>query len=430
MTTTQKFRKLSILTFMTAFGTSVYGGLASAADAVQADSLTGMFTQGKVSGYLRSLYFSSNNAFYVPGKDQDTVSYGGELGFKSAAYEGFSFGLSALAQRGINHDDNPNKVDSYLGPNVTSLGEAYVQWQHEKLRITVGNQRFNAPFTGTYDFRMLPQMYQGAAAYYGDSANFLTAFRMYRFKSVIDDHYSRHTSYNSPIDTSAAGAGDEDTDGFWGAGGGRTWALKPVSLDAQAWYFKYIDYANMTYLQARAIRADGVLKPFVAVQYIHQEDDGKAILGNVDSNVYGVQLGIKRNSLTASLGYDYIKPNSSSYMNGAPVMPYGHKLSSGDFFAQPLLTSTMDLGAGNAYAFNVNGSPVQGVMLGARYSFMDLKSAPTAESLNQSEYLVYGSYAFGGALKGVKVTDFLGVQKSPTKDATFLQNRLAIEYAF
>lgn len=430
MTTTKKFRKLSTLTLLTACGVSGFGTTANAADTEQADSFTQMFTQGKVSGYLRSLYFSTNNAFYVPGKDQDTVSYGGEVRFKSAVYEGFSFGLSALAQRGIAHDDNPDKVDSYLGPNVTSLGEAYLQWQHEQLRITVGNQRFNAPFTGAFDFRMVPQMFQGVSAYYGDSANFLTAFRMNRFKSVIDDSYGRHTSYNPPIDTSAAGAGDERTDGFWGAGGGHTWAMKPISIDAQAWYFKYIDYADMTYLQARAIRAEGVLKPFVGVQYIHQEDDGKAILGKVDSDVYGIQLGIKRNTVTASLGYDYIKPNANSYMNGAPVMPYGHKLSSGDFFAQPLLTSTMDLGAGNAYAVNINGAPVQGVMLGARYSFMDLKSSPTAESLNQSEYLVYGSYSFGGALKGVKISDFLGVQKSPIKDATFLQNRLAIEYAF
>jgi hypothetical protein len=430
MTTIQKFRKLTTLTLLTACGMGGYAALANAGEPGQADSLAEMFTQGKVSGYVRSLYFSSNNAFYVPGKDQDTLSYGGELGFHSAAYEGFSFGLSALAQRGIGHDDNPNKVDSYLGPNVTSVGEAYLQWQREKLRITVGNQRFNAPFTGASDFRMVPQMFQGVAAYYGDSANFLTAFRMFRFKSVIDDGYSRRTSYNPPIDTSAAGAGDEETNGFWGAGGGKTWALKPVSVDAQAWYFKYIDYADMTYLQARTIRAEGELKPFVAVQYIHQNDDGKAILGKVDSNVYGVQLGIKRNSLTASVGYDYIKPDANSYLNGAPVMPYGHKLSSGDFFAQPLLTSTMDLGAGNAYAVNVNGSPAQGVVLGARYSFMDLKSAPTAESLNQSEYLVYGSYSFGGALKGVKISDFLGVQKSPIKEATFLQNRLAIEYAF
>jgi hypothetical protein len=425
MTTIQTLGKLLTLTALASCTHAVY-----AADAAQADSFSGMFSQGKVSGYLRTLYFSSNNAFYVDGKDQDTVSYGGEVRFKSGVYEGFSFGLSALAQRGIGHDDNPDKVDSYLGPNVTSIGEAYLQWQRDQLRITVGNQRFNAPFTGAFDFRMVPQMFQGVSAYYGDAANFLTAFRMYRFKSVIDDHYARHTSYNPPIDTSAAGAGDEETDGFWGVGGGRTWALQPVSLDAQAWHFTYLDYADMTYLQARAIRAEGLLKPFVAVQYIHQEDEGRAILGNVDSNVYGVQVGLKRNSLTASLGYDYIKPNGNSYLNGAPVMPYGHKLSSGEFFAQPLLTSTMDLGAGNAYALNVNGSPMQDVTLGARYSFMDLKNSPTAESLNQSEYLVYGSYSFGGALKGVKISNFLGVQKSPIKDASFLQNRLAIEYAF
>lgn len=224
------------------------------------------------------------------------------------------------------------------------MGEAYLQWQREKLRITIGNQRFNAPFTGALDFRMVPQMFQGVSAYYGDSVNFLTAFRMFRFKSVIDDGYSRRNGYNPPIDTSAAGADDEETNGFWGAGGGKTLASKPVSVDAQAWYFKNMDYADMTYLQARAIRAEGELKPFGAVQYIHLNDDGKATLRKVDSNVYGLQMGLKRNSVKASL--------------------------------------------------------------------------------------VYGSYSFSGALKGLKIGDFLGVQKSPIKEPTFLQNRLAIEYAF
>lgn len=74
MTTTKRLQRLSALTLLTACGASAYGAMASAADATQADSLTQIFTQGKVSGYLRSLYFSSNNAFYVPGKDQDTLS--------------------------------------------------------------------------------------------------------------------------------------------------------------------------------------------------------------------------------------------------------------------------------------------------------------------------------------------------------------------
>ncbi len=61
---------------------------------------------------------------------------------------------------------------------------------------------------------------------------------------------------------------------------------------------------------------------------------------------------------------------------------------------------------------------------------MDLKSSPTAVSLNQSEYLFYAIYNFTGKLKGLSIADFIALQTSPAKSAKFIQNRLTLEYAF
>ena len=61
---------------------------------------------------------------------------------------------------------------------------------------------------------------------------------------------------------------------------------------------------------------------------------------------------------------------------------------------------------------------------------MDLTPSAGASSSNQSEYLVYGTWNFGGVLKGLSLTDFVGVQTRSTSDKSFWQNRLALEYAF
>ncbi|WP_227791631.1 hypothetical protein [Burkholderia sp. BE17] len=47
--------------------------------------------------------------------------------------------------------------------------------------------------------------------------------------------------------------------------------------------------------------------------------------------------------------------------------------------------------------------------VGARYSFMDLKSSATVASLNQSEYLLYAIYNFTGKLKGLSIANFCRV---------------------
>jgi outer membrane porin, OprD family len=395
----------------------------------EVSSLSDMIGEGKVSGDIRTIYFSTHNAFFVPGLEQNTVSYGGKLGYTTATLNGFSAGVSGFIQRGIGHSDDPSKVDGYLGPNVTAMGELYLKWQHDKFNVTVGNQQLDVPFASTYDWRMAPQLFQGVAARYGDTDNYVTAFRMFRFKSYIDNSFTQKTMYNAKIDP-YSGVGNQTTDGFWGMGGARSVPLDSVVLKGQAWYMTYLDYARMTYLEGQISQKEGAIKPFLGVQLFYEDGDGKKLLGNVRSQVYGVQLGLKRNSITASLGYDRIVPNKDSYLNGSLVTPYAHFASSGPLFAQPFLSSTQDLGAGNAYALDINGAASDNLFIGARYSYMDLKNSATSQSLNMSEYLGYAIYNFSGKWKGFSIADFIALQSSPAQQQKFWQNRLTFEYAF
>lgn len=395
----------------------------------EANSLGEMISRGHIDANLRTLYYSAHNAFFTKGRTQDTLSYGGKLGFVSGRYNGFSVGLSSYVQRGIAHSDDPSERDGYLGPNVTAMGEAYVKWEHDKFSVVAGNQEVDVPFASTYDWRIAPQLFQGVYARYGNDDNYLTALRMYRFKSYIDDSFKKQTAYNHNFDA-YSGLGDEDTDGFWGVGGARTVNVGPAQFKGKAWHFDYLDYARMTYLEGQLSRREGSLKPFVGVQVFNENGEGKELLGEVHSRVYGLQVGVKHNSLTASVGYDRIVPDKNSYLNGALVTPYSHNVSSGPLFAQPFLTSTQDLGAGNAYAIDINGALRDRLFVGGRYSFMDLKDAPGSASINQSEYLAFAIYKFAGNLKGLSVADFIGLQSQPGQEKDFWQNRLAFEYAF
>jgi hypothetical protein len=405
---------------------------AQSSDTVQSDvanSVLEMFTKGKADVTLRSLYFSTHNGYFVKGENQDTIAYGAEVRFETARLYGFSLGASAFVQRDIGRSSNPDQVDTYLGPNLTGLGEAYVQWENKNFRITVGNQQLDLPFASTYDWRMVPQLYQGVFAKYGDSDNYISAFRILRFKSYIDNSFTQRTLYNAKVDP-YSGVGDATTSGFWGAGGARTLKFAPANVVAQGWYFNYNDYGKMAYVQADATLNTAGLKPIFGIQYFRETGDGRNLAGSVDSNVFGAQLGVKRNSLTVALGYDYIKPHDGSFGNGALVTPYAHDVASGPMYAQPFLTSTQDLGAGNAYAIDISGAPFDGWFAGARYSFMDLKPSAGAHSIDQSEYLLYLIYNFSGKLKGLSVTDFFGYQTSPSEGSakSFVQNRLQLEY--
>jgi len=254
--------------------------------------------------------------------------------------------------------------------------------------------------------------------------------RMYRYKSRISESYDRTTNYNADAFESPPPNTTEETDGFWALGGANKTQLGGADVSGKAWFLNYKDYANMYYFEGKVAAAQGDIRPFFGAQFIRETDNGRALLGRVDHHTYGAQLGLKRRSLTATLNYDYIPHERNSYLNGALVTPYAHNESSGPLFAQPFLTSTQDLGSGNAYAAEVKGAPIGNTFLGARYSYMDLTPTAGGESIGQAEYLIFGIYNFSGALEGLSVSNFFAYQTQDIKDDDYWENRLALEYSF
>ena len=385
-----------------------------------AGSLSEFFTCGSVSGSLRTLYYSTHNAYFVSGLSQDTVSYGGSVKYATAEYYGVSLGVSGILQRGISHNDD--HLVNELGPNQTGVGEAWLSWHYDQFRITAGDQRINIPFIGDYDWRITPILFRAIDASYGDSDNFLHATKITRYKPWGDDRF---------LDTTAYTDIEQSTNGMWGVGGGRSISFGDRKVNAQMWYENYDDYTRIVYADSFLSWNEYAAAPKIGLQFIRGLSEGKALAGEVNSTSYGAQFSMKlAPSLAWTLNYNHIAANGNAYGNGALVTPYAHNTSSGPYFAQPFFTSTQDLGSGNAYSTDLNWAATEQVSLGSRYSVMDLTPAAGASSSHQSEYLIYGTYRFGGVLNGLSLTDFAGVQTNSTSDKNFWQNRLALQYDF
>nr|WP_223881495.1 OprD family outer membrane porin [Affinibrenneria salicis] len=382
---------------------------------------TDMFRCGSVNGSLRTLYFSTHNAYFVKDKNQDTASYGGSIKYQTAPYFGFSAGVSGIFQRGLWHPPVERLVTE-LGPNQTNVGEAYLRWQYRDFSITAGNQRVDMPFISDYDWRITPILFRAVDMHWGDKTDFLHASKIYRYKPWRTDQFLATSSYSEVT---------EKTSGAWAVGAGRSLKVDDKTLSGQMWYENYADYVTIFYGEGHLQWQEQPWQPDIGVQFIRGAGEGKQLMGKVDNTSYGLQLAVAPTpKIKWSLNYNHMAASGDAYLNGALVTPYSHSTSSGKYFAQPYFTSTQDLGTGNAYSTRISYQAMPALTIGSYYSFMDLKKKAGASSINQSEYVIFGIYNFSGALKGLSLSNFLGVQTSPQYDYSFWQNRVALQYKF
>ncbi|KAA8735472.1 hypothetical protein F4V57_01330 [Acinetobacter qingfengensis] len=386
------------------------------------DRIGAMFACGSVHGAVKTAYYSLNNAYFVNDLTQDTAVAGGYVKYETAPYYGVQLAVGYDLQRRLDDKGTHAEVSEFK-EDRDGLAEAYVTWKNDVARVTIGNQRLNLPFVGDYaDWRVLQALYQAADFQLGNQTDFLRLTKVNKFKSFAADEFTKTSRQSSTI----------ETDGMWAIGVGKSYALNVnTQLKGQMWFQRYEDLTDLFYAEGSVLFPQHHYKPEIALQYLSGQDQGKAYAGQVDSQVIGAQVSLKlKPSLNLKLAYDYIKPEKNVYKNGALLTPYSYNTSSGPIFAQPFFTSTQDLGAGNAFMAAIDGKWNDQTILGARYSFMDLKDSDLLKSRNQSEYLLYGIYNFGGKLQGLSLSNFVGVQTSPRYDKNFWQNRLSLSYKF
>ena len=305
-----------------------------------ADDLSSMFSDGKVSGQIRSFYIDRD----FIGKDlhRNALSAGGYLKFETADYSGLSFGTALYTTNLVT--SSPDKDPSLFGKNTDGysiLGEAYAQYKYSNTTFKGGRQKLDTPMAGSDDARTLPSLFeayvltntdipdttlvvaqvtkfaQGSfgeayhAATYAASSNLLAATSGYGYQANIDK--------TGDFDNMGSYALGKSTDGV--TVGSATYTPNK-NFKAQLWDYYGYDILNAVYGQAdlawTCLLSDKV-HPFLSGQFIKENNVGDSYMhyatqgsGDINSFFWAGKFGVKVADFTVYVAYSETGANSEA----------------------------------------------------------------------------------------------------------------------
>lgn len=439
---------------------------------------------GRVYDYRH--WHSDNQPYPTQNPDDrhDTrgTAIGGDLFVKSGSWRGLSGGLALYTQQKLIGYDNEN---SSLAPHVTHLSEAYVRHQSSVSRITVGRQLMDTPFANGDMFTMLPRSFQGVsgALDFGDSAviqqkkdhtgpfefNVLAPFadkpkpgapevklyagRMTRYESRFASDFSDENRYS-------AGLHQVDplvplgTPGLFTAGVQYAQGLAAGDVMARLWAYNFFDYAKLQFIEAgyQAPALAGGVKPYVRIQYLHESDSGAAYAGKVRATYSGVKAGVKYEKADIAVVFEHAPRHAGTFRNGGLVHPYSDL--SGVLYDDTLVTGLEDLGPGHAIGVQLDYSPSKSFTIstkivhyvadygtnGALYGYdgpaffagkgLDNGLVPDQSSGEWDLTATWHAGAVASALKGLTVSDDVGLRNGVGGRNTYAVNRLRLVYSY
>jgi hypothetical protein len=148
---------------------------ANNADSLGPKNLKEWFSKGSFNGNIRSFYMRTDNA--KPLTDFDALALGGNLGYQTAKWRGFSMGLGTyhsarifstnltkidtLAKRGVRYEAGLFDWTDLSKKEVNVLGEAWVEWSKKSNSIKAGRMKISTPLINPQDGRMIPTLVEG-----------------------------------------------------------------------------------------------------------------------------------------------------------------------------------------------------------------------------------------------------------------------------
>lgn len=325
-----------------------------------------------ISGYLRAYDFTRQNASnnlgeqYSPAKYNDNAV--NQQSFEAAvsmhvAYnvDGFSVGGTYLFADPLGPCDlvindikgspcitrippNTNPDNTVPDYQLATLYEAYAAYSAHGLFGKIGNQLITTPWANPTDTRIKPAAFQGADLGYALGSWTLEGMDMISFQSRDSSFFVRDTLLTSYPPTGNNGLpgnntppanvkfasndpfGYIPTDGFWL---GRVVYNGHGGLTGEADYYTTGDIANIAWLTAK-YTAPTYLKPFVGIQLGDENSTGQAVIGKINSQIYGVQAGVNLlPSMQLIVGYDDLpwKSDTITLSSGVKCSSTTHLLS-------------------------------------------------------------------------------------------------------
>jgi hypothetical protein len=225
--------------------------------------------------------------------------------YAAVTYTGaYAFGLNGQQPQFNNSVDN-----SLPGFSLSTFDQAYIGYSNSNVQGKIGNQVINTPWANASDSRLKPVAFQGASLAVDVGSGVTLLFDdMDRFESRTSSTFGRYTLLTAPVPGASnallPSTAEQDTSGF--VMGGLTY--EPVKQFAvELVDYRFDNIANLLYLQTQDNFAPhwgpGLT---VGVQYVNETSDAPAIVGKVDNQTVGLQVGTTPISgLTLQANVDY-----------------------------------------------------------------------------------------------------------------------------
>lgn len=136
--------------------------IVSAASIEKVDTFEKMFSEGSISGELRSIYAEENQPSQAVDSTYATA-FGGMLKYELAVLNGFNAGVAFRTSQNIGFATRDISVtETYSGNSnlsssrgtYTQLSEAYVNYKYSDLNIRLGRQVIDTPLSDSDDWSM------------------------------------------------------------------------------------------------------------------------------------------------------------------------------------------------------------------------------------------------------------------------------------
>lgn len=381
-----------------------------------AQELKSAFTEGTVGGNIRAHY---NTRDYDTREDEGAFALGGALRAESGSIGAIKVGAGFYTAQdfGTNSQD-PSKVNGRLGSDLEVLAEAYLLVEGAGTTLTVGRQKINTPFANPGDAFIIPFTFQGYSVINRSLENFV--FELDYLNEIKNRNSEEFVDVG--LWTSARyGIGEaENTAGTINFG--TAYANDPVKVEL--WLTRFSDFFDNIYMRGDyAFPLSGSIKPFAAVQVAQQSESGDALLGKVDSTLYGVLAGVGFGKAKFTLAHNTVSEQENAFRNGAFLAPYNYSTS--PLFTNNMLQTVEDVDAGVAHKFTFNYAAMDSLALQLSYATFDFEQAADRDAAGLDAI-----YSFGQYLQGLSLRWRVEVVTSDVAAVEVTNHRLQAQWAF
>jgi hypothetical protein len=270
-----------------------------------------------VSGSIRTYDFHVQNAGGFPSTknvlNQHSLNYAGTLHLKYRFGEsGFSVGASYFGSDpfdGCNdprstspscasltgaaaaaHPNHLNPDNSVPGYGLSTFYETYLQYEKNGLFARVGDQVLNTPWANASDSRLKPYAFQGAdVAYELDPHVTLEVIDVTRFQPRTSSDWLQSTVQTGATTELPHTANTPATTGGFQYG---RLGYASGNLTTNLHYYHYENIGNLAWLEGKYVFSHEKLKPWIAIQGGEERNAGSAVLGQINAQALGMQVGV------------------------------------------------------------------------------------------------------------------------------------------